>query len=227
MGGVAGQYFKQFGLVVAIAVLFSLLVATIGHADDGGLFSQAARLGTRTRGRACCCAAYLRKLQATMSSRKITMPFRSPATGSAREGKPQCRLSGSHRRVLPCLDIAEGDQAVLPTGLHSLSRRRLALRCSRWNCRQARRWSETRRQAPTIVAQADPQGDARRSRIGAGGRRHFEPDRHPRDSGAPPSSFALQHEDRAHPFAAARDPAGGVVQLVGNQIAGYPRLVRQ
>ncbi|QCK84787.1 efflux RND transporter permease subunit [Phreatobacter aquaticus] len=29
MGGVAGQYFKQFGLVVAIAVLFSLLVARL------------------------------------------------------------------------------------------------------------------------------------------------------------------------------------------------------
>ena len=29
MGGIAGQYFKQFGLVVAVAVLFSLLVARL------------------------------------------------------------------------------------------------------------------------------------------------------------------------------------------------------
>ncbi len=29
MGGVAGQYFKQFGLTVAVAVLFSLLVARL------------------------------------------------------------------------------------------------------------------------------------------------------------------------------------------------------
>src|SRR6185503_3741761 len=29
MGGIAGQYFKQFGLVVAFAVLFSLLVARL------------------------------------------------------------------------------------------------------------------------------------------------------------------------------------------------------
>ena len=29
MGGIAGQYFKQFGLVVAFAVFFSLLVARL------------------------------------------------------------------------------------------------------------------------------------------------------------------------------------------------------
>ena len=29
MGGIAGQYFKQFGLMVAIAVFFSLLVARL------------------------------------------------------------------------------------------------------------------------------------------------------------------------------------------------------
>ena len=29
MGGIAGQYFKQFGLTVAVAVLFSLLVARL------------------------------------------------------------------------------------------------------------------------------------------------------------------------------------------------------
>ena len=38
MGGIAGQYFKQFGLVVAAAVFFSLLVARLDHADDGRLF---------------------------------------------------------------------------------------------------------------------------------------------------------------------------------------------
>ena len=50
MGGIAGQYFKQFGLVVAFAVFFSLLVARLitpllaayfmrskGHDEQGGL----------------------------------------------------------------------------------------------------------------------------------------------------------------------------------------------
>ena len=34
MGGIAGQYFRQFGLTVAIAVMFSLLVARLRHAGD-------------------------------------------------------------------------------------------------------------------------------------------------------------------------------------------------
>ena len=40
MGGIAGQYFKQFGLTVAVAVFFSLLVRA-DHADDGRLFLRA------------------------------------------------------------------------------------------------------------------------------------------------------------------------------------------
>ena len=57
MGGIAGQYFKQFGLIVAVAVFFSLLVARLvtpllaayflratGHDEQGG---PAARAPTR------------------------------------------------------------------------------------------------------------------------------------------------------------------------------------
>ena len=43
MGGIAGQYFKQFGLTVAAAVLISLLVARLDHADARGLFHAAAQ----------------------------------------------------------------------------------------------------------------------------------------------------------------------------------------
>ena len=58
MGGIAGQYFKQFGLTVAIAVFFSLLVARLitpllsayfmraneNHTDREGLLLRATRL---------------------------------------------------------------------------------------------------------------------------------------------------------------------------------------
>ena len=43
MGGIAGQYFKQFGITVAAAVLISLLVARLDHADARGLFHAAAQ----------------------------------------------------------------------------------------------------------------------------------------------------------------------------------------
>jgi multidrug efflux pump subunit AcrB len=42
MGGIAGQYFKQFGLTVAVAVLFSLLVARLDDTHDGRLPHAAA-----------------------------------------------------------------------------------------------------------------------------------------------------------------------------------------
>src|SRR6185312_4686473 len=58
MGGIAGQYFKQFGLVVAFAVFFSLLVARLitpllaayfmrskpHHAEDGRILKAYTRL---------------------------------------------------------------------------------------------------------------------------------------------------------------------------------------
>ena len=43
MGGIAGQYFKQFGLVVAFAVLFSLLVARLITPLLAAYFMRASR----------------------------------------------------------------------------------------------------------------------------------------------------------------------------------------
>ena len=54
MGGIAGQYFKQFGLTVAVAVLFSLLVARLHHADDGGLLPAPVRSTSDERRRRSC-----------------------------------------------------------------------------------------------------------------------------------------------------------------------------
>ena len=53
MGGIAGQYFKQFGLVVAFAVLFSLLVARLITPLLAAYFMRS--IGPRREGgRACC-----------------------------------------------------------------------------------------------------------------------------------------------------------------------------
>ena len=52
MGGIAGQYFKQFGLVVAFAVFFSLLVARLDHAAARRLLHARHRT-TRTRKAGC------------------------------------------------------------------------------------------------------------------------------------------------------------------------------
>ena len=71
MGGIAGQYFKQFGLVVAIAVLFSLLVARLITPMLAAYFlrphaHKEARDGRLMRG-------YLRFLAGTMRWRYLTL----------------------------------------------------------------------------------------------------------------------------------------------------------
>ena len=58
MGGIAGQYFKQFGLVVAFAVFFSLLVARLITPLLAAYFMRDAR-ATRTR-KAALLRAYTR-----------------------------------------------------------------------------------------------------------------------------------------------------------------------
>ena len=45
MGGIAGQYFKQFGLTIAVAVTMSLLVARLLTPMLAAYFSAAARRG--------------------------------------------------------------------------------------------------------------------------------------------------------------------------------------
>ncbi|MGL4240352.1 MAG: efflux RND transporter permease subunit, partial [Beijerinckiaceae bacterium] len=79
MGGVAGQYFKQFGLVVAAAVLFSLLVARLITPMMAAYLMKPSKHENETPG--LLMRSYLRLLHATMLSRKVTLPFRSPASG--------------------------------------------------------------------------------------------------------------------------------------------------
>ncbi|MGL4290319.1 MAG: efflux RND transporter permease subunit [Phreatobacter sp.] len=71
MGGIAGQYFKQFGLVVAVAVLFSLLVARLVTPMLAAYFlkpheHKEAKDGRLMRG-------YLRFLNGTMRFRYLTL----------------------------------------------------------------------------------------------------------------------------------------------------------
>ncbi len=51
MGGVAGQYFKQFGLTVAVAVFFSLLVARLITPMMAAFFMRSPWLGDGSDGR--------------------------------------------------------------------------------------------------------------------------------------------------------------------------------
>ena len=51
MGGIAGQYFKQFGLTVAAAVLVSLLVARLLTPVMAAYFLRPARAGAGAPGR--------------------------------------------------------------------------------------------------------------------------------------------------------------------------------
>ena len=53
MGGIAGQYFRQFGLTVAIAVLFSLLVARFVTPVIAAYFLRAPHNANRSTGRSC------------------------------------------------------------------------------------------------------------------------------------------------------------------------------
>jgi hydrophobe/amphiphile efflux-1 (HAE1) family protein len=71
MGGIAGQYFKQFGLVVAVAVLFSLLVARLITPMVAAYFLRAhahrePKDGLLMRG-------YLRFLSGTLRFRYLTL----------------------------------------------------------------------------------------------------------------------------------------------------------
>jgi Cation/multidrug efflux pump len=111
MGGIAGQYFRQFGLTVSVAVLFSLLVARLITPVVAAYFMRSHE--TPSEATARCCAptpGWWAGRYATAGSRW------SPASrcSSARLRPPSCCLRASSRlRTSPAL-------------------------CSRSNCRRAR-----------------------------------------------------------------------------------------
>ncbi len=71
MGGIAGQYFRQFGLTVAIAVLFSLLVARFVTPVIAAYFLRAPRDETQTDG--AVMRGYTRLVRASVRHRWITL----------------------------------------------------------------------------------------------------------------------------------------------------------
>jgi HAE1 family hydrophobic/amphiphilic exporter-1 len=71
MGGIAGQYFKQFGLTVAVAVLFSLLVARLITPMLAAYFMKSHGHGETKDG--FVMRSYTRMLTATVRHRWLTM----------------------------------------------------------------------------------------------------------------------------------------------------------
>ena len=71
MGGIAGQYFRQFGLTVAIAVLFSLLVARFVTPVIAAYFLRAPRDEEQTDGPVM--RGYTRLVRASVRRRWITL----------------------------------------------------------------------------------------------------------------------------------------------------------
>jgi hydrophobic/amphiphilic exporter-1 (mainly G- bacteria), HAE1 family len=113
MGGVAGQYFKQFGLVVAVAVLFSLLVARLITPMMAAYFLRPHASVVEKDG--WIMRAYQKLLARTLASRQVTLPFASPFTK-----KPaKVRLSAAYLTVLAGFAIFWGTitaAALLPQG---------------------------------------------------------------------------------------------------------------
>jgi hydrophobic/amphiphilic exporter-1 (mainly G- bacteria), HAE1 family len=94
MGGIPGQYFKQFGLVVAVAVLFSLLVARLLTPMMAAYFMRPHPPAAQKEG--WLMRRYLGALKHTMASREVKLPFTSPSSG-----KPaRIRLSAAYLTVL-------------------------------------------------------------------------------------------------------------------------------
>jgi hydrophobe/amphiphile efflux-1 (HAE1) family protein len=71
MGGIAGQYFRQFGLTVAVAVLFSLLVARLLTPMMAAYFMRP--VPEETEGEGLVMRAYTGFLQATLKVRYLTL----------------------------------------------------------------------------------------------------------------------------------------------------------
>ena len=76
MAGIAGQYFKQFGLTVAIAVLFSLLVARLITPMMAAYFLRGETVVHEERD-GFVMRAYMRVLRWTLRNRTVTLHPRS------------------------------------------------------------------------------------------------------------------------------------------------------
>ena len=115
MGGIAGQYFKQFGLTVAAAVLVSLLVARLVTPVMAAHFLRPHGFaGALPDGRIM--RFYRRLLGATLARPYLTLARQGWCCSRCRSGPPRCCRRGSSRR------------------------RTAAASSSRWSCRRAPPW---------------------------------------------------------------------------------------
>ena len=113
MGGIAGQYFKQFGLVVAFAVLFSLLVARLVTPLLAAYFMRA----SQPRGQGRLDAARLYAARALVGG----APLHGGGAGAARSSPARSAASTCCPRA-------------------SCRPRTAAACCWRSSCRRARSW---------------------------------------------------------------------------------------
>ena len=111
MGGIAGQYFKQFGLTVAVAVIFSLLVARLITPLLAAYFMRAHPLKEQREG--LIMRSYTRLVAWSVRHRFLTI-LRACSSSSARSRRRSCC-----RRA-------------------SCPRRTSRVSSWRWNCRRAR-----------------------------------------------------------------------------------------
>ena len=91
MGGIAGQYFRQFGLTVAIAVLISLLVARLITPMMAAYLMRP--VPEEARGR--------RPRHARLSSAFLRATLQGPLSHARRRPRPVRRLDLRRRRLLP------------------------------------------------------------------------------------------------------------------------------
>jgi hydrophobe/amphiphile efflux-1 (HAE1) family protein len=113
MSGIAGQYFKQFGLVVAVAVIFSLMVARLITPMMAAYFMRPHAATVEKDG--WIMRGYQWVLGKTLASRRIRLPFRSRRTGQ----RATMRLSAAYLTVVAGFAIFYGTitaAALLPQG---------------------------------------------------------------------------------------------------------------
>ena len=94
MGGIAGQFFKQFGLTVAVAVLFSLLVARLITPMMAAYFLRPHEHRKRHDGSSC--ARYLRGSSAGRSRHKFSTLFLGLCSSPARSRSTKLLPLGFH-----------------------------------------------------------------------------------------------------------------------------------
>ncbi len=114
MGGIAGQYFRQFGLTVAIAVMFSLMVARFVTPVIAAYFLRAPARRTRTTDGAIM-RGYTRLVRASVRHRWIThRRRRADLRRLALVDEAACRQASSRRtmsgRVLLAVELPPGSR---------------------------------------------------------------------------------------------------------------------